>query len=41
MAREIVFDKSKDEEENDEDEDEEMPRAWDGLIPDRILIYCL
>nr|XP_009774259.1 PREDICTED: uncharacterized protein LOC104224336 [Nicotiana sylvestris] len=41
LPKEIVFDKSKDEEENDEDEDEEMPRAWDGLIPDRILIYCL
>lgn len=45
LPKEIVFDKSKDEEENneeDEDEDDDvMPRAWDGLIKHRILIYCL
>lgn len=44
IAREIIFDKSKDEGENEEEEEEEeedMPRAWDGLIKNRILIYCL
>ncbi|KAJ8534425.1 hypothetical protein K7X08_016153 [Anisodus acutangulus] len=42
LPKEIVFNKSKDEEENDEDEEEDvMPRAWDGLIKNRILIYCL
>lgn len=44
IAREIIFDKSKDEGENEEEEEEDeedMPRAWDGLIKNRILIYCL
>ncbi|XP_055808743.1 protein ENHANCED DOWNY MILDEW 2 isoform X2 [Solanum dulcamara] len=50
LPKEIVFDKSKAEEENDDDDEEEeeeedgddvLPRAWDGLIKNRILIYCL
>ncbi|KAM3286954.1 protein ENHANCED DOWNY MILDEW 2 [Capsicum chacoense] len=47
LPKEIIFDKSKDEGENEEEEEEEeedeedMPRAWDGLIKNRILIYCL
>ncbi|KAK4723355.1 hypothetical protein R3W88_026134 [Solanum pinnatisectum] len=49
LPKEIVFDKSKNEEVNDDDEEEEeeeddddvLPRAWDGLIKNRILIYCL
>ncbi|XP_059301072.1 protein ENHANCED DOWNY MILDEW 2 isoform X2 [Lycium ferocissimum] len=51
LPKEIVFDKSNDEEENEEEEgegeeeeeeeDDVMPRAWDGLIKNRILIYCL
>ncbi|CAN4097164.1 unnamed protein product [Withania somnifera] len=48
LPKEIVFDKSKDEEENNEDEEQDddddddvMTRAWDGLIKNRILIYCL
>ncbi|TMW93781.1 hypothetical protein EJD97_011169 [Solanum chilense] len=48
LPKEIVFDKSKNEEVSDEEEEEEeeeeddvLPRAWDGLIKNRILIYCL
>lgn len=39
LPREITFEKD---EEDEEDEDEDIvPRAWEGLLPNRILIYCL
>eukprot|EP00262_Sarcandra_glabra_P020450 TRINITY_DN813_c0_g1_i3.p1 TRINITY_DN813_c0_g1~~TRINITY_DN813_c0_g1_i3.p1 ORF type:complete len:1283 (+),score=283.05 TRINITY_DN813_c0_g1_i3:209-4057(+) len=39
LPREISFGASEDD--DDDDDDEIIQRAWDDLIPNRILIYCL
>lgn len=48
ITREIVFEKKEaakgegEEEEGEEEEEEgEAARAWEDLLPNRILIYCL
>ncbi|RXI03406.1 hypothetical protein DVH24_004058 [Malus domestica] len=47
LPEDIVFEKTEktekteeDEEEEDEEDEGTTPRAWEGLLPNRVLIYC-